>query len=242
MADDDTVICINIQWIREGKMTVEEKKARRGEIRKWIWIISLDIGIVGGYLLTGGVSRIYTNFLTLVHVLCWLSTLGCLLVVILFMFMNVIVEKVGVESLASQGATGQDKMREMVRHLLKLKVARAQWMTKYYKAVIQLGVLIFIGVVMGHWSLFVAYGASWFLALMVTASAAHAYDKAPAEWKGVDSSGDGASDEEAELLRKAEMNPIQLAFENAKEKRAEEKRKKNEAAETLVDSLLEDDF
>jgi hypothetical protein len=222
-------------------MTAEEKKARRSEINKWIWVLVVDIGIVAGYLITEGVNPIYTNFLILVHINRWFLIIASLGIVALFMFLNLIIEKIGVESMSDDTSTGQDKVRGLIQALLKVKVGRKRWTTRYY-SVVQLGVMAFIGLVMGHWSLLAVYGLAWFLGLLVTAAAAHAYDKAPDEWKSADTTGDGVPDDEAELLRKAEMNPVSLAFENAREKRAEEKRKKNESTESLVDTLFKDDL
>jgi hypothetical protein len=222
-------------------MTAAEKKAKWSSRRKWTWTIGTDVGIVVGYLMTGGVSNIYSNFLLLMHIYCWLQVFGGVLMVAIFLFMNKLIEKIGTDTM-SPGSEDGSKAREFVKALLQVKAMRMRWINKVYKGVIQLGTLVFIGLIMGHWSLFVAYGLSWFAGLMITASATHAYDTAPTEWKGEDTTGDGVPDEEAEMLEQAGMNPIQLAFQEAKEKKAEAARKKTESTENLVDSMMENDL
>lgn len=99
--------------------------------------------------------------------------------------------------------------------------------------------MLFIGLVMGHWSLFVAYSLYYIASLCTLGASIAAYDQSPASWKGEDKDGDGVPDDEQELLRKAGMDPITKLVTDRAEKKAEEERKKTEATENLVETMLD---
>jgi hypothetical protein len=221
----------------------EKKKLNRQSIRKWFVAIALDSGIVLGFLYTGGVSEIYTNFLILVHVVCWLTAFSCTLGALFFAFFNVILEKMGPQLIAASNndQSAQTKMQDFAYGMLKVKASKQSWWYTTYRGFIEFGVLLFIAIAMGHWTLFIAYGAAWATGWWLSGSASGAYDKLPADWKSADTVGDGVPDDETELLKHASLNPVSKALLVAKEKKEEEARQEEEARESLVDALMDSD-
>ena len=59
----------------------------------------------------------------------------------------------------------REKMRSIATALLTVKATKMNWWYKMYKSMLEPAVLVFIGLIMGHWTLFFAYGlamlASW---------------------------------------------------------------------------------
>jgi hypothetical protein len=219
-------------------------KKRLKQIRNWVISIGLDVGIVGGYLYTQGESAIYGNFLTLMHIIFWICVPLHLLGAGLFTFMGVLIDKVN-EGNALSAATNQnqlDKFKDMTGTLRETKLKTHNWWFKLYKGVCEPGVILFIALVMGHWSLFTAYVFSYLTSLWILGSAKSTYDKLPMAWKeGEDKDGNGIPDDEEKAIEEAGKDPITKAIDQRREARAAAEREKTEATENLVDAMLEGD-
>ena len=216
---------------------VQVKKEKRKNILARILGYGMQAMIVVGFY-CWETNSLYLNFLTFMHFLYWISAIIMGFVAVFTALLPVIIEKMGSEI----DANNPDKIesfKALSKVLLTAKVQQKSWWRKIHTWCLNPALLLFIGLVMGHWTLFVAYGASLLATVAMGRAAASAYDGVPNSWKGVDSDGDGVPDDEALLMDEVSKDPITRALDAAKAKKEAEANAKQEVISHLVDAVLE---
>jgi hypothetical protein len=172
------------------------------------------------------------------HILCWFSVFMLSLITVFFFFLPHLIQHISTQAQQQDAA---DKMRGMGKALLKNRVREMNWFYRMYRIFFKGGVILFIGLVMGHWTLFAAYLMSYIMGWASSGASKYCYENLPAEWKGEDKDGNGVPDDEEELLAKAGKNPIALALDEAKAKKAAEQAEKEEHMEEILDKITGED-
>lgn len=158
-------------------------------------------------------SQMFANFVVMLHV--WFAFL---LVINLFALGGVLV--------ASRRPLKIDTSDSMMKSVREFYRAWHAWWWRGYKMCVQLPYLLFIGIVMGNWSLLTIASLCIAFGVLVTGAGESLYRNLPGGMK--------TGYTEVELLEQGKS-----PWRKAADRRREQKKRKEEARQSIVDGMLD---
>jgi hypothetical protein len=181
-------------------MDIEKAKT----VRNRVLSLAVKLAIVGGWLFYRS-TPYYPNLITIIHIGLW-----CLIPIFCLGFGGLIAASRHIEKLDDQPKTVSNA-REMYRVM-------NSWGWRWWMKAIEAPFLLFIGVVLGDWSLLIVQTIVLVMSILVMCAGAELYRRLPDTLKGGDGNGNGIADD-LEELKKSSLDPISKLRQQSEEKK-----------------------